>query len=519
MSDAPVCPTDEPWLVEFFAAAKAAEAARAAEAAKAAANGDNVVHLGDPATAYARAQEALKAAYARAHKAKATADREGTEAARKAAADARMAADAALRRLNKTPKPADHPSNKPKPQPLPSIIGQPFRWRDPASIPPREWVYGRHYIRRYLTATVAPGALGKSSLALVEAVDMVTGRGLLSDKPTRLRHRVFYWNGEDPQEEIDRRIAAICRHYGIDEAALGDGLFARSGRDVPICMASETKLGLIVNTNTRDTLLRDLVDNRIDVLILDPFVATHEISENDNVKVNVVARAFGWIAEKANASVELIHHTRKGQLGEDRGVDDARGAKALTDAARSVRVLNPMQAAEAEALGINPELRRSHFRVDDAKTNLVPPSSAAVWRKLQSVDLGNAGANQSSDHVGVVIAWTKPSAMEGLTAEHVATLRQRLTDGAPARRDVRSPDWAGHALAAVMGIDTQSAAARKRLGATLDALVKERVLEIVLRGNGKGREVECFVPSLVAPGTGLSEPKATTRDEMEALVA
>src|SRR5918994_130924 len=39
----------------------------------------------------------------------------------------------------------------------------PFRWRDPQAIPPRRWLYARHYVRKFVTATVAPGGLGKSS--------------------------------------------------------------------------------------------------------------------------------------------------------------------------------------------------------------------------------------------------------------------------------------------------------------------------------------------------------------------
>jgi hypothetical protein len=29
----------------------------------------------------------------------------------------------------------------------------PFRWRDPATFPRRQFIYGRHYIRRFLSVT------------------------------------------------------------------------------------------------------------------------------------------------------------------------------------------------------------------------------------------------------------------------------------------------------------------------------------------------------------------------------
>src|SRR5262249_15203889 len=54
---------------------------------------------------------------------------------------------------------------------------------DIASIPPREWLYGRHYQRGVVSGTVAPGGRGKSSLVMVEAVAMATCRNLLGEQP------------------------------------------------------------------------------------------------------------------------------------------------------------------------------------------------------------------------------------------------------------------------------------------------------------------------------------------------
>ena len=90
----------------------------------------------------------------------------------------------------------------------------PFMLPDHTTIRPRDWLYDRHYIRGYISATVAPGGAGKSSLVIVEALAMATGRDLLGVKPRR-RLKVWLWNGEDPLDELQRRIAAACKHYGI----------------------------------------------------------------------------------------------------------------------------------------------------------------------------------------------------------------------------------------------------------------------------------------------------------------
>jgi AAA domain len=86
------------------------------------------------------------------------------------------------------------------------IAFTPYAWRAPETLPMRRWVYGRHYIRKYLSTTIAAGGLGKSSLDLVEAVAMVAGINLLG-VPVHDRLRVAYW-GEDPKDEIDRRVGS-----------------------------------------------------------------------------------------------------------------------------------------------------------------------------------------------------------------------------------------------------------------------------------------------------------------------
>jgi RecA-family ATPase len=69
-------------------------------------------------------------------------------------------------------------------------------WAEPSTIPPREWLYGKHLIRKFATATVAPGGVGKSSLELIEALSIVTGRDLLGKGMVPERGRVWWWNGK-----------------------------------------------------------------------------------------------------------------------------------------------------------------------------------------------------------------------------------------------------------------------------------------------------------------------------------
>jgi hypothetical protein len=87
-----------------------------------------------------------------------------------------------------------------------------FVWRDPSTIPPRPWLYGRHLIRRQVSVTVAPGGVGKSSLTICEGLAMASGRQLLGDW-TAKDLRVWIFNLEDPRDEMERRIIAAMQHH------------------------------------------------------------------------------------------------------------------------------------------------------------------------------------------------------------------------------------------------------------------------------------------------------------------
>jgi RecA-family ATPase len=273
---------------------------------------------------------------------------------------------------------------------------------DPAALPPRQFLFGKHYQRRTTGGTVAPGGTGKSSLEMVEGVSMATGRNLLGEEP-RERVRVWYHNGEDNMDELNRRLAAICQYYDIPLEELPGWFFMTSGNEVPLRVAQGYS-----NLNIDHRLVKCIVeaigDNRIDVATFDPLVTLHGVPENDTGKMDTVVRIFAKMADTQNCAIELSHHTRKLLPGstEDYSVDDMRGAGSLKDAMRAIRMLNFMSKVDAEGAGIAELERTSYFRVDRAKANNSPPAKSATWRKFINVDLPN------SDEVGVIIPWEFP---------------------------------------------------------------------------------------------------------------
>ncbi|MEG8224037.1 AAA family ATPase, partial [Sphingomonas sp. HH69] len=205
------------------------------------------------------------------------------------------------------------------------LVATPFAWRDEADIPPRKWLYGRHLLRKFLSVDVAAGGVGKSSLKIGESLAMTTGQSLygkaIGDGPLR----VWLYNLEDPMEETERRLHATAKHFRITPDDIGGRLFVDSGRDQPCVIAEETPNGARIATPVVDAIIHELMDRKIDVLILDPFVSSHAVSENDNRAMDMVAKQWARIADICDCSINLVHHVRK-QNGTEATADSARGA-------------------------------------------------------------------------------------------------------------------------------------------------------------------------------------------------
>jgi AAA domain len=212
------------------------------------------------------------------------------------------------------------------------------------------------------------------------------------------------------------------------------------------------KIALPVIDAIKDTIHR----NKLDVFRVDPFVSCHRVPENDNGKIEAVATAWAEIGDAMNCSIELTHHIRK--TSGEVSPDDARGAIALINRARSVRTLNRMTATEAE--NANVENRMLYFRLNDGKVNLAPPAEAATWCHLESVSLGNSVDGAPPDLVGVATAWAWPSVFADVNEGDLREVQKRLGVGTY-RADPKAENWARKMVAEVLGLDFKSASVKK----------------------------------------------------------
>ena len=218
------------------------------------------------------------------------------------------------------------------------------------------------------------------------------------------RLRVWYVNGEDPLDEVNLRFAAAMQHFGIKPEDVEGWLFVDTGREKDFVFARDEGKSVALAVPLVDSVVAGIEEMKIDVLILDPFVAFHLLPESDNTKINQVVRLFAEIADETNCAVELVGHTRK-MNGREVEVEDARGAKALIDGARSVRTANPMTNEEGERAGLTPGEFASFFRLDNGKPNMVKRGSGSIWRRMASVEVE---CEDGCEDVGVCEAWRWP---------------------------------------------------------------------------------------------------------------
>jgi len=330
----------------------------------------------------------------------------------------------------------------------PIVHAKPFSWPDPAAIPPRQFLFDRHYVRGSVGATIGGGGRAKTSKIIAEAVSMSCGKNLFTGEPLKEPLRVWLLNAEEEQAELDRRVTAACRFYGVTKDDCGGRLFVQSVRNIPMRLATIMSRNTpLLNRELLGMFETEIRGKRIDVLMLDPLISFHSLAENLNEHMDVLIKeGLGGVADRTRSAIELSHHTGKLKPGQaETSVEDARGASGIIWAVRSARVLNFMTPDEAKELGIAEKERRLHIRVTNGKANAGPIGTAS-WFRLHLEDLPNG------DQVACSTPWKPPDPFRGVSTEVLHKCR-RLVQGGAYRYDSQAKNWVGYLIADLLKIN------------------------------------------------------------------
>lgn len=344
-------------------------------------------------------------------------------------------------------------------------------------IPPRRWVLGRRLMAHYITATFAPGGVAKSTLALLTAVSVATGRNLTGEE-VYTPGRAWILNNEDDIDELYRRLAGICVIYGIQWRELQENLTVTSGYGHPYVIATETLDGQVRAHPNVDRIIREIEANGVVYLCVDPLISTHDTDENDNASINRVVDQFKHIASDTGAAIELIHHTRKGGADSEAHAGQAeagRGASALKDAARIAVTLARMSHASAREYGLDWSEGRRMIRLDTGKANFALPDEEATWLRLETASLPNG------DTVGVPVPFDMSSIIEA------------RDEAREAERNATAGQWRIDIVEAMVKDRMRRSTVTERLMASwelADRATRGRIMQAIPFDRGNAAQVE-----------------------------
>jgi hypothetical protein len=285
---------------------------------------------------------------------------------------------------------------------------------DTAPIPPRGWLLGNTYCRRFLSSLVGDGGVGKTAIRYAQLLSAATGRSLTGEH-VFVRSRVLIISLEDDDTELRRRIRAVCIHYGISQDELRGWLFLSAPGVNAGKLKIADKRGVIADGALGPKLEAEIVKHRIDIVVLDPLVKAHAVNENDNAQVDAVVGLLTELSIRHDIAIDTPHHVSKG-TPDPGNANRARGASSMVNGGRLVSTATAMIPDEATTFGIVENERREYVRLDKAKVNITKSTGPAKWFRLISVDIGNGtDLYPNGDSVQVAEPWNPPETWADLS--------------------------------------------------------------------------------------------------------
>jgi hypothetical protein len=369
-----------------------------------------------------------------------------------------------------------------------AIAAEPHSFQTEEDISMWDFLYNRHLLRGSVSLTAGIGGMGKSSKAIAEAIALTVNKSLLGVQPYIAPLRVLLVNLEDDRNTVDKRVAAVMKHYKLSPGDVGDRLTTVARSEFKLKIATLKRLGVI---EPNEAAIRNLIEfireKKFDVVSIDPLRKTHRVPENDNGAMGEVIELYEEIALAANCAIHLWHHVRKGNGGETT-VESIRGASAIVDVPRSCEVLERMSAKEAKGFGISVERRGYYFRSFNGKLNFAPPVYQSDWFELASVHLENG---IPGDDVGVVTRWLPPDVRTvPFSPEVIEEIKAAVGIVPRWRENSRADLWVGKAVAPIVDLSVYDE--RDAVHEIVGRLLAAGILRVV-DGKDAARRIVSFV--------------------------
>lgn len=294
---------------------------------------------------------------------------------------------------------------------------------------PRPWAYGNFLMYGAVSGVASPPGVGKTTFSV--QIGIAFGMGMTFGPWGPVPGgggKVWLYNGEEPQDELDRRFMAATAEMGVEDHVAAERFSYNSGLD--------EKLQFVrIDPHTKEIQRHPSVDaikaiikaQGFKLFIVDPLIEFNGATE-DGEGLKAVGSVLREIANDCQCSVLFFHHTPKASTSDTAAGDmnAMRGGGPLIGSARFVSTMFSMTTKDAEDYDVPKKDRHQYVRFDDAKANMAVMSGEPQWWVKLGVCIGNGDSVRPADNIGVLRPVTLKSESGGDTMAQTLARAQAL---------------------------------------------------------------------------------------------
>lgn len=320
----------------------------------------------------------------------------------------------------------------------------------PNPISDEEWAAARSsptcivedYLFEDVALMVGQGGISKTTLMIYEAAHIALGIPLYG-KAILTPGMTVYLTAEDDRENIVAATRSVCAALNLTEeqrAKVKDLVrpIYVGATSFRLCKIEDDVVVIGEGTLHLAESLSSIAD-RLRVLVIDPTVSFGVGESRVNDAEQGLVSAGRYLRDNLKCCVRYVHHT--GQSNARNKVSDqysGRGGTAMPDGARMVHVLNKMDLSEW--------LRETGEKLD--------PGESGIRLSIPKLKFTRPQPDILVVRKGYSFTWVKAK-QASLTSEQFDALLETIRGlKEPPRKDVQSPLWFGHHIAAVLGKDS-----------------------------------------------------------------
>lgn len=189
---------------------------------------------------------------------------------------------------------------------------------------PREWLVPERIPMRNVSSMSGEGAIGKSLLLMQLSGAVALGKDWIGTLPEQ--GPVLYFNAEEDDDEVRRRMEDVARHLGATRQDMIDnGLLFLSfaGRDA--ILAQPDRSGILRPTPLFDRLRSEALQLRPKLIVFDTVADTFGGKENDRGQTRQFITMLRGLALSSDSAIVMSAHPSLTGIATDTGLSGNTG--------------------------------------------------------------------------------------------------------------------------------------------------------------------------------------------------